>query len=53
MAARPSNIGIKAIELYFPSQVHYFHSLRMRQASSPRHASRLLQHPLTSLSAVR
>jgi len=21
MAARPSNIGIKAIELYFPSQV--------------------------------
>lgn len=24
MAARPSNIGIKAIELYFPSQVSYY-----------------------------
>ena len=24
MAARPSNIGIKAIELYFPSQVRAY-----------------------------
>lgn len=27
MASRPSNIGIKAIELYFPSQVGSFFAL--------------------------
>lgn len=26
MATRPSNIGIKAIELYFPSQVRQIHA---------------------------
>jgi hypothetical protein len=36
MAARPQNIGIKAIELYFPSQVREFlYNFLPRQQARP------------------
>ena len=51
MAARPQNIGIKAIELYFPSQAS--HSSTKYTGAPLRAGVPLIPTRLTVLSAVR
>lgn len=41
MAARPENIGIKAIEIYFPSQVRCAATLAARCPSPPADIARV------------